>query len=179
MDRPQKATEIESISSIIGNSALVICADCRGSTSAQMTDFRRKFRTLGRAKVVKNTLAKLAVKKALASKEDKQVDKLLSTFKGPSVLLCGQDPGASAKMALEYLKLNDKFKIKGAFLDGVFWGIDGVETISTMPNREQLLGQLLNLMQSSSTNIVRVLQASAEKMVRVVEAQRKVLEEKN
>jgi len=58
----------------------------------------------------------------------------------------------------------------GAVLDGESLGARQVEQLATMPSRDELRAQLLALMNTPATNLVRLLQAPAQQMVQVLHA---------
>ena len=64
MDRAEKQVELESIVSSFSKAQVAVCADYRGLTGAQVTKLRGELKKAGcEARVVKNTLARLAVNK--------------------------------------------------------------------------------------------------------------------
>lgn len=175
MDRAQKQIEIEALSKQLSKSALALCADYRGLTVGQVTVLRRNLRNAGAtARVVKNKLAKRSVDAALKG-ADKEI--FLNVFKGPSfVVFSDTDPVAPTKVLTEFAKQNEKFEIKGAWVDGKFLDRANVEVLSKMPGKQELLAQLLSLINAPATRLVGLLQAPGSQMVRLLEAQRKKLE---
>jgi len=180
MERTEKQTEIDLLNKSFESAQIALCADYRGLTVAQITKLRRQLRGSGlEGRVVKNTLAKIAAKRVLKDSDGTEMEKFLELFKGPSfVVFSRHDPVAPAKMASEFGKENEAFKIKGAWFEGAFVDVQGVKALASMPSREETLAKLLALIAAPATQLVRVLQAPAAQVVRVLEACRQKLEGK-
>lgn len=178
MDRAQKHQEVDTLQASFAKAELVLCADYRGLTVEQVTNLRKSLRTAGAsARVVKNKLAKIAVKREDAFKTE--AERFLQVFHGPTMVVFSDvDPIAPTKALTEFAKKNAKLEIKGAWVDGRFVDPAGVEALSKMPGKQELLGQLLSLFNAPATRLVGLLQAPAAQVVRLLEAQRKNLEEK-
>ena len=56
-----------------------------------------------------------------------------------------------------------KLEFKAGVVEGVYYDVDGIKVIATIPSREELLSKLLGSMQSPITNLARVLNQIAEK----------------
>ena len=64
MEKAVKLVELEKLVDNFTNAQVAICADFRGLSVAKMTNLRRELRKVGaNGKVVRNTLARLAVAK--------------------------------------------------------------------------------------------------------------------
>jgi large subunit ribosomal protein L10 len=178
MDSAEKNQEVSSIADALGRSLIALCADYRGLTVAQITALRRDLRSSGsHGKVVKNTLARLAVEKSLQSSGGSGVTKFLEVFRGPTMLVYSFDDAvAPAKVLAKYAKEIDKFSIKGAYFEGSFIDPSGVEDLSRMPSREEVLAQLLRVINAPATNLVRLLNEPGSQVARLLEAHRANLE---
>ncbi len=177
MDRAEKTEEIGTLTEWFSNSQVAVCADYRGMTVAQLSSLRREIRASGgKARVVKNTLARRGAREALKGRSDAEVDRFLEVLKGPTLIIYSfSDPVAPTKIIAKAAKDIEAFSVKGAFLDGQFLDDRGVEELSKMPGREEVLAQLLRLMNTPATNLVRLLAAPGTQVVRVVDAYREKL----
>ena len=54
-------------------------------------------------------------------------------------------------------------EVKGGVVEGAFYDAKGVEVLSTIPSREELLAKFLGSIQSPITNFARVIKQIAEK----------------
>jgi large subunit ribosomal protein L10 len=91
--------------------------------------------------VVKNTLARRAVE----GKKLQGFDKLLD---GPSAAVYGEAASISAiaRFLLDEKKADATIELRGIFFDGeIYAGEDGVKKVSTLPTREEAIGNLVGL----------------------------------
>lgn len=178
MERSEKLKEVEFLNDCFGGSAIALCADYRGLTVAQITALRKELRNAGtQARVVKNTLAKLAVKEAFKEAEAAELERFIKIFEGPSLVVFSEkDPVAPAKVLSKFAKDNDKLQIRGAWLEGQFVDVAGVGSLSNMPGKEELLAKLLALINAPATQLLRLIQAPATQVVGVINAQKDKIE---
>lgn len=179
MERAVKEAELEKLVANFTSAQVAICADYRGLTVAKMTELRRELRKAGStAKVVRNTLARIAVNKVEGGRGAKpaEVEKFLGTINGPTFVVISQnDPIAPTKVLAKFAKDNEKFRVKGCWLDGAFVDAAGVDSLSKMPGREETFAMLLSLISAPATRLVRVLSEPGAQVVRSIEAYRKKL----
>lgn len=173
MDRAQKTQEINELRERFDRMASAVVTDFRGLDVETINNLRRKFRAASiEYKVVKNTL----VKKAL---EDKDYVETLGTYlHGPSAVAWSyEDPGAPAKVVLDFAKDNKKLQVKCAILDGKVLDEKGVENLSKLPSKDQLRGKLLATFMAPATEFVRLMAAAPTNFLYVMEARKRKLEE--
>ena len=165
MDRAQKQESIESLKSVFSDAGAVVVTHYMGLTVAEMTDLRLRLRKEGAAiKVVKNTLALKALDGKLGDKGEK-------LFTGPVAIAYGPDAVSAAKVAVQFAKENDKFKLVGGVLDQTnVLDENGVKALATLPSLDELRGKLIGLIQAPATKIAGVLQAPAGQLARVFNA---------
>ncbi|MEJ2816816.1 MULTISPECIES: 50S ribosomal protein L10 [unclassified Caulobacter] len=165
MDRAQKQESIESLKSVFADAGAVVVTHYMGLTVAEMTDLRLRLRKEGAAiKVVKNTLALKALDGKLGDKGEK-------LFTGPVAIAYGPDAVSAAKVAVQFAKENDKFKLVGGVLDQTnVLDENGVKALATLPSLDELRGKLIGLLQAPATKIAGVLQAPAGQLARVFNA---------
>lgn len=179
MEKAEKQAELGLLVDKFTKSQVAVCADYRGLTVAKMTELRRELRKAGsEGRVVRNTLARLAVNKVAGGQGAVQVevDRFLATIVGPTlVVTCDKDPIAPTKVLMKFAKDNEKFRVKGCWLDGAYVDPAGVQSLSTMPGREETFAMLLRLMLEPATRVVRVLSEPSAQLVRAIEAYRKKL----
>ncbi|MCB0336459.1 MAG: 50S ribosomal protein L10 [Bdellovibrionales bacterium] len=178
MEREDKDKELELLCDSYQAAPLAMCVDYRGMNVAEITSFRKQLREVGAsAKVVKNTLAKISAQRVLKDgAEAADLDRFLGLFQGPScVIFSGEDVVASAKVVAKAKKDFEDLEIKGGWYEGSFLDQKGVDTVASMPSREETLGKLLNLINTPATQLVRVLNAPGQQMVQVLSAYRDTL----
>jgi large subunit ribosomal protein L10 len=179
MEKAEKQVELDLLVGKFTKSQVTVCADYRGMTVAKMTALRSELRKVGsEGRVVRNTLARLAVNKVIGEGASKdQVAKFLDAIVGPTlVVTCDNDPIAPTKVLVKFAKENaEKFRVKGCWLDGAYVDAAGVDSLSKMPGREETFAMLLSLINEPATRLVRLLSEPSAQVVRSIEAYRKKL----
>ena len=178
MEKAQKVLEVQKFSDGLASAKITICADYRGVTVAQATKLRNDLRSAGcDAKVYKNTLAKLSVEEVLKEAETAEKEKFSKLFHGPSFVVFGnEDPVAAAKVLQKFAKECEAFQVKGGWFDGSFLDQKGIDSVASLPGREESLAKLLYLLNTPATQLVRVLAASGTQVVRAIAAYKEKLE---
>ena len=153
--------------------SIAISADYRGLTVAQITDLRRALRPANvEVKVVKNTLASMAAEQAGRPE-------MAQLTSGPTAIAFGYgDPVAPVKALTEHLRARRmQLTIHGGWIEGQILNRAGVESIATLPSREQLVADIVGKLQSPLYNLAGLLQASVRNFAGLVESRAKQLEE--
>lgn len=164
MDRTQKEQTIAALHAALADASLVVVAHQSGMTVAEVTNLRRRMRDAGaRFKVTKNRLARIALKGT-------QFENLDGLFKGPTVVAYSKDPVAAAKIAAEYAKGSDKFKILGGSLGDSLLDENGIKALATLPSLDELRARLVGMINTPATRIAGVLQAPGGQVARVLAA---------
>lgn len=178
MERTEKDEEIGLLVDWMQNSQIALCADYRGLSVSQFSTLRRELRNVGsKARVVKNTLARISAKKAWESKGVKGLDEFLGVLNGPSLLVVSNDdPVGPSKVLAKFAKDSQKLTVKGGLFENNFLGKAEVEQLATLPSREEVFGQLLRVISAPATQVVRLMQTPGTQMVRLLEEYRKKLE---
>ncbi|WP_350343799.1 50S ribosomal protein L10 [Proteinivorax tanatarense] len=163
--REDKVQVVEELKEKFSSAQGTIIADYRGLDVADVTELRAKLREAGvEYKVVKNTLAKLAVK-------DTDYESVSEHLQGPTAIAFSpEDPVAPAKIIHEFSKENEALKIKAGILEGEVIDFSGVKALAELPSREQLLAQTVAALQSPITGFVNVMQANTRDFVNVLDA---------
>ena len=146
----------------------------KGLTLAEATQLRAKLRENNVAlKVVKNTLLKRALDRAGIDPD--QFGDLLTR---ETVIAVGlEDPVVPAKLIAEFCKKNDRFEMKGGYLDGAVLDAAKAQELSRLPGREELLQRFLGSLQAPPQKLVFALNATVSNTVYVLDAIRRKKEE--
>ena len=132
---------VDEIAETIKDAKTLVLVDYRGLTVEQDTRLRKQLREAGvNYKVYKNTFMNFAFKG--------------TDYEGLSNLLEGPSAMAKECPALE---------VKGGVIEGTVYDAAGIQQISTIPSREELLSKLLGSIQSPITNFARCMKQLAEK----------------
>jgi len=154
MNREQKAAVVEEVAAQIKESHAVFAVDYRGISVQQVAELRRR---LGEAdaslRVVKNTLTERAADQAGA--ED-----LKALLEGPTAFTFVRgDAALAAKAIATFRREHSVLAFKGGTMDGEILSIEDLEAISLLPARDVLHGQLVGMLASPVTGLVRGLNA--------------------
>ena len=146
-------------------SKIVILTDYKGLNVAAFSSLRRKLNDENiEFKVVKNSLL-------IRASEETDVAVLKDQFKGPSgIALSYDDPVAPARILMDFARDNKKFEVKIGAMNGKIIDLTQIKSLSDLPSREILLGQVLSTMNGVPTALVRALGDVPGRMVNVLQA---------
>ena len=149
---------VDEIAASLNGAQGVVLVDYRGLTVEQDTQLRKQLREAGVVyKVYKNTL----VKRAIAGTE---FEPMTEQLEGPTAIaISKEDATAPARILANFAKTADALELKCGVVEGTCYDINSIQTIATIPSREELLSKLLGSMQSPITNFARVIKQIAEK----------------
>jgi large subunit ribosomal protein L10 len=161
MDRTEKREFVASLGQVFAETSMVVVAQNKGLTVADVSDLRRRMRAAGATyRVAKNRLAMLAL-------DGTRFDGIKPLLKGPTALAWATDPVAVAKTAVEFAKTNEKFVVLGGALGTQTLDASGIRALAELPSLDTLRASLVGLIQTPATRIAGVLQAPAGQLARV------------
>jgi large subunit ribosomal protein L10 len=156
MNREQKAAAVEEVAAQIEESEAVFAVDYRGISVPQAARLRESLNDAGaRFRVVKNTLTRLAADRA-GSEDLKQV------LEGPTAFTfvrADGDVALAAKALAQFKREFNLLDFKGGVMGGEPLTVDQLTALSRLPAREVLHGQLVGVVASPITGLVRGLNA--------------------
>jgi large subunit ribosomal protein L10 len=154
MNRDQKAVAIAEIASNIDESDAIFAVDYRGITVAQVAELRAKLRESDATfKVVKNSLTERAADQVGA-------ETLKAFLTGPTALTFVRgDVASAAKAVADYGRASQLLPFKGGLMGGAELDVDQIRSLSRLPSREVLYGQLVGVVASPVSGLVRTLNA--------------------
>ena len=164
MDRMQKEALVADMRQRLESSTLVVVARQSGLTVDEVTKLRRDMRAASAEfKVLKNTLAQIAVKET-------KLEGLTGMLSGPTVLAYSADPIAAAKVLVTFANKNDKIKVVGACLDGKVLNEAEVKALAILPSLDELRGMLIAVINAPATKLAILLKEPAARIARVISA---------
>ncbi len=173
MNRSEKKDFVQKLKEEINSSSSIIVAHYSGITVDETEKLRKEMRDNGaKFKVTKNRLTKLAL-------EDTQFSNIADLFTGPTAIAYSEDPVAPAKVAVNFEKKIENFKIIGGGYDGEKIDNNKINFLASLPSVDELRGKILGLLLAPAQKIASVVKEPAGKMARIMSTQSKKLEESN
>jgi large subunit ribosomal protein L10 len=150
MNKDQKAAVVDEIAAQISEAQAVIAVDYRGTSVPQAAELRAKLRDADTTfRIVKNSLTERAADKAGA-------DTLKELLEGPTAFaFVHGDAAAAAKALNDFTREQAQFQFKGGVMDGAPLSVDEIKAIARLPTRDALDAQLVGLVASPLTGLVR------------------------
>ncbi|MEA2199867.1 MAG: large subunit ribosomal protein [Solirubrobacteraceae bacterium] len=154
MNREQKAVAIAEIATHIDESDAIFAVDYRGITVAQAAELRTNLREADALfKVVKNSLTERAA-------DETGAESLKAYLEGPTALTFVRgDAAVAAKAIADFARTTQLLPFKGGLMDGDVLDVDQLRSLSRLPSREVLYGQLVGVVASPVSGLVRTLNA--------------------
>ena len=152
MNREEKVAEVAELSGKFAKANIAIIADYKGLTVQILQELRHNLRRNdSEFRVAKNTLLIRAV-------EDTDYKGLQEHFVGTTAVTVSYgDPVSPAKILTDFCKDHPELKIRSASFGGKLLSVDDITSLSKLPSKEVLLGQMLSVMNAVPTGLVRVL----------------------
>jgi large subunit ribosomal protein L10 len=168
--RPEKQAMADEFRSRVKDAAFMILADYRGLSVSKTDELRRRLRGVNaRMQVIQNRVFRAVAKEA-------SLPGLEPALKGPSALVYGPgDVVQAAKVLKDFVRENERPKIKAGALAGALITAQDVEQLAGLPAREVLLAQMLGTIAAPMTRLAGVLN---QKVASIVYALKAVQEKK-
>src|SRR5438552_3975897 len=154
MNREQKAAAIAEIAANIDEAQAIFAVDYRGISVVQIAELRAKLRDADATfKVVKNSLTERAA-------DDAGTEALKGYLEGPTALTFVRgDAATAAKAIADYARATQLLPFKGGIMDGATVEVEQIRSLSRLPSRDVLYGQLVGVVASPIIGLVRTLNA--------------------
>tara|TARA_B100000575_G_scaffold277659_1_gene264178 strand:+ start:361 stop:882 length:522 start_codon:yes stop_codon:yes gene_type:complete len=171
--RSEKKDFVSNLKNEFSSSASIIVAEYSGLTVNESESLRKEMRESGaKFKVTKNRLTKLA----LAETQFKDISDL---FKGPTAVAYSTDPVAPAKVAVNFEKKFDKFKIIGGGYNGEKIDKEKIDFLAKLPSLDELRGKLIGLISAPAQKIASIATEPGAQIARLISINSSNSEESN
>ena len=153
-----KKSAVEEIKQLITDSKSVVLVDYRGITVDQDTALRKSLRENNVVyKVLKNSLFKKAC-------EQLNITGLDEALNGTTAFAFGmEDETVAPRLIKKATKDYTTLSIKAGLLNNSAMDVKAVETMASIPGKEQLVAQLLYVLNAPVAGLARAFKAIAEK----------------
>lgn len=161
--KAKKAEQVEELGKELQSASSMVVATFSKLTVAQDYELRKTLRSTGaKYRVVKNTLAERAAKGTKAAE-------ILKNLSGvTSVAYTAGDPVALAKALSKYAKDNPEFSFKAGVVEGRVISIKEIQSLATMPSKEEIYSKLLFLLSAPAQQLVTIMNAVGRDLAIVV-----------
>jgi large subunit ribosomal protein L10 len=163
--RPEKANIVSDLSKKLSHSPFVLVADYQRMNVGHFADLRNRLAGTGaELHVVKNSFLKRAM-------SDSGLPDVADKLTGQTAVVTGEnDVAPVAKILKMFAKEFKIAALKIGVVDKSLLSTQEVETLADLPAREVLLAQLLGLLLSPATKLVRILNEPGSAFARLLNA---------
>ncbi|MCP5061342.1 MAG: 50S ribosomal protein L10 [Ignavibacteriae bacterium] len=166
MDKNEKSEIVGKIKDLVEKSMGIYLINYEGLNVEDISLLRREFIKEGVTyKVFKNTLLKRAFDEVGGYEE---FNPLLIGMTG--VAFTDENYIAPAKIIEKYFKKNDKFSLKGSYIESQFYGADKLSLLASMPTKEEVISSILGSINNPASGIVGAINAVTRDLVGVIDA---------
>ena len=151
-----KKAVVAEVSAKVATAQTIVVAEYIGLEVAHLTKLRAQARKSGvYLRVLKNTLVRRAV-------AGSQFSELAAQMTGPLIYGISDDPVAAAKVLNDFAKTNDRLVLKAGSYAGKVLDKAGVQSLASIPSREELLAKLLGVRKAPVSGFAVALGALAK-----------------
>jgi large subunit ribosomal protein L10 len=165
MKKEEKEEKIEEIKGFIKNASSMFLVNYSGVNVADINKLRAEFRKEGiNYKVLKNTLFKKALQQT--SGYDSFNSQLVGMI---GVAFVSENFVSAAKIIKKYFDEKQKFSFKGCYIESTFYGIEQLNTIASMPTKNEIMSGIVGSIAAPATGIVGAINAVIRDLVSVID----------
>jgi large subunit ribosomal protein L10 len=163
--RPEKANIVSDLSAQLKDSPFVLVTDYQQMNVGDFSELRNRLAQAGaEVHVVKNSF----LKRAMADAGFPAVDEKLG---GQTAVVTGEkDVAPVAKIMKSFAREFKKAALKIGLINRAIVSTAELETLADLPAREVMQAQLLGLLMSPATKLVRLLNEPASSLARLLKA---------
>lgn len=160
-----KKKTVAHVRELLDSSEMIITVPASGIKVKQVQDFRRTLPDGTTAKVVKNKL----MNRAIEGTEYEAVGEML---KGANMwFFIEEDIGGTVKAWNAFCKtaqLQESHQILGGNIEGTNYDTSGVDAISKLPSKKELIARIAGGIKAVPTKVARVIKAPGMKVARAI-----------
>jgi large subunit ribosomal protein L10 len=163
MPNTRNTANLDIIKDKIASAKSAVIVEYAGTSVNDQTELRRKLKEAGGEFIVaKNTLLNLGLGEKPEFKE---------ALNGMNALVVSYDDEVAAvKVVFDFHKETEKLVVKAGLLDDQPLDAAGVEQLSKIPSKNELVAKLIGSLNSPATGLVNVMKAGTRDLVYVLKA---------
>jgi large subunit ribosomal protein L10 len=163
--RPEKTSIVSDLAEKLNRSPFVLVTDYQRMKVDQFGDLRNRLAPVGaEVRVVKNSFLKRAM-------SDSGLPDVADKLSGQTAIVMGQKDVAPVAKILKTFAAEFKVAaLKIGVIDKSVLSAQEIEALADLPSREVLLAQLLGLLMSPATKLVRLLNEPGASLARLLNA---------
>ena len=163
--RPEKANIVSDLAERLGRSPFLLVTDYQRMKVDQFGELRTRLAPAGaEVRVVKNSFLRRAM-------SDSGLPDVADRLTGQTAIVMGEKDIAPVAKILKTFSAEFKTAtLKIGVIDRLILSTEEIETLAELPTREVLLGQLLGLLLSPATKLVRLLNEPGAALARLLSA---------
>jgi len=161
--KAKKTSQVQALEKDLKSVSNMVVATYSKLTVAQDFELRKAVRGAGgKYRVVKNTLAQRAAKGT-------KVEEALKNLSGvTSIAYTEGDPVALAKALAKYVKDTPELSFKAGVVEGKLISPKEIESLATMPSKEEIYSKLLFLLNAPATRLATAVNAVGRNLAVVI-----------
>jgi len=165
MNKTEKSEMVSLIKEKFEQSTAMYLVDYAGVTVDEINGIRREFiKEDASYKVYKNTLVQRAI--ADIGGYDELSDKLVGMI---GIAFTDENYVAPAKIIKSFNDKNKKFNFKGCYIESTFYGEDQLQTLASMPTKEEVMSSIVGSIAAPASGIVGSINAVMRDLVSVID----------
>ena len=157
MKKVEKIKVVDDLTTRLKETKNLYLTDISGLNASQTSDLRRAcYKANVKLSVVKNTMLARAM-----DASEINFGEIKDVLKGNTSLMFSESGNIPAKVIKDFRKKIDKPILKAALIEeAIYIGDDQVEALVSIKSREELIGEIIQLLQSPAKNIISALSSA-------------------
>ncbi len=166
MNKAEKAEIVARVADKLKDATALYLLNYQGITVEEVNELRREFRKVNvEYRVVKNTLAKLAIDKV--NKYDKIKDYLAGMI---GLAISKEDPVAPAKVIKKFREKYNKLDLKACYIENSFFDGSKLDELATLPSKPEIVAGIIGGLQSPIAGVIGAINGVMRDLVGVLDA---------
>lgn len=166
MNKAEKAEVVARVADKLKDATALYLLNYQGITVEEVNELRREFRKHNvEYRVVKNTLAKLAIDKV------NKFDKIKDYFVGMTgMAISKEDPVAPAKIIKKFREKYNKLDLKACYIESSFFDGSKLDELATLPSKPEIVAGIIGGLQSPISGVIGAISGVMRDLVGVLDA---------